>query len=370
MDSMSGDPSVTVDSMFEAALRRFWHPVCTVNELADSRDPYDPQSDGMGAVGPRPVTLLGVQLAVAVTADGRAIALADRCVHRSTRLSVGAVDGDTLRCAYHGWRYDTAGRCVDIPAMPDGPIPSRACVSSYSAKVAYGMVWVRLDDSVETELPPCAAWLTPNQPDPGLRVLSGRPYTWPVGAARRVENFVDLSHFAWVHDGSLGRRDEPVPPLPEIERVNGALEFHYESPDMDADGRALFGSQDYVMAMPLTVQITFRQRSGGKRILWMTASPVTMQETRSFWFVSRNDALDEDDSEHLRFQDQILAEDEPVVCNQVPAALSLEPAAELSVRTDRVSIDYRRFLRDLALAVETPDQFAALLGKLPKVVAG
>jgi hypothetical protein len=54
----------------------------------------------------------------------------------------------------------------------------------------------------------------------------------------------------------------------------------------------------------------------------------------------------------------------------VPAALSLEPTAELSVRTDRVSIEYRRFLRDLALAVESPDQFAAVIGKLSTAVAG
>ena len=352
-DGPADSPSIAIDSMFERALRHFWHPVCTLTELTARNDSTDPRVERT-PLGPLPVTLLGEQLAVAVTANGRVIALADRCVHRSTRLSVGEVVGDTLRCAYHGWRYDGSGRCVDIPSMPDGPIPTRACVASYSATIAYDLVWVRLDDSWPTDVPSCDAWLAPHSQDPALRVLAGNPYTWPVGAARRVENFVDLAHFAWVHDGSLGRRDEPVPPVPEIERVGGVLEFKYESPDMDADGRALFGSQDYEVRLPFTVQITFQQRNGGKRILWMTASPVTMSESRSFWFVSRNDALDEDDAEHLRFQDRILAEDQAVVCNQTPAALSLESGAELSVRTDRVSIEYRRFLRDLALTAYGP----------------
>ena len=45
-----------------------------------------------------------------------------------------------------------------------------------------------------------------------MRIAPGEPYTWPTGAARRVENFVDLAHFAWVHDGTLGNRGQPVPP--------------------------------------------------------------------------------------------------------------------------------------------------------------
>ena len=40
---------------------------------------------------------------------GTVAAMIDRCLHRSTRLSVGCVDRDALRCAYHGWRWDAAG---------------------------------------------------------------------------------------------------------------------------------------------------------------------------------------------------------------------------------------------------------------------
>jgi phenylpropionate dioxygenase-like ring-hydroxylating dioxygenase large terminal subunit len=56
----------------------------------------------------------------------------------------------------------------------------------------------------------------------------------------------------------------------------------------------------------------------------------------------------------MAFQELVLREDEPVVCNQNPPELPLD-ASEVSVRTDRVSIEYRRWLRELAAAGAAPD---------------
>ena len=309
--------------------------------------------------GPLAVRLLGRDLAVARLGDGQVVAFEDRCPHRSTRLSVGSVDGDVLRCAYHGWAYGPDGACTQVPSMPDGPIPSAARVPVVEARVEHGLVWVRLDRSVATEVPPC-----PMLTDPTMRALRGAPYTWAVSALRRVENFVDLAHFAWVHDGSLGRRDEPVPPLPDIERVGAELRFHYDPPLPDApQPTAMLGASRYRMPMPCTVDITFDVGGGHRRRLWMTASPLDDGTCRCFWFMGRTDDLDGDDDAHRAFQDLILAEDAPVVTNQVPPQLPLEPGAEVSVRTDRVSLAFRRWLRELALAaLEGPEDYAAALG--------
>ena len=65
----------------------------------------------------------------------------------------------------------------------------------------------------------------------------------------------------------------------------------------------------------------------------------------------------------MAFQELILREDEPVVCNQDPPELPLD-ASEVSVRTDRVSIEYRRWLRELALAATADDPAAAIAGVL------
>lgn len=311
----------------------FWHPVCTLDELR--------------AAAPHPlaVQLLGRRIAVADLGEGGIGAVADRCLHRSSKLSVGWVDGGAFRCGYHGWRWDADGRCVEIPSMPDGPIPPRACIPAFDAQLAYGLVWVRLDGSADTRIPACPAW-----DDATMKVVAGEPYTWPVAAPRRVENFVDLAHFAWVHDGSLGRRDTPVPPLPRMRRDDGELRFDYDPPEMATTETALFGYSRYRMPIPLSVSIDFDLADGAHRNLWMTASPLDDVSCRTFWFVSRDDRHDEDDGPHLEFQALVLREDEPLVTNQDPPSLSLEPGFELSVRTDRVSIEYRRWLKDLVAA--------------------
>ena len=280
--------------------------------------------------GPVGVRLLGRDLVIARLGgpdDHRVVAMSDRCPHRSTRLSVGQVDGDCVRCAYHGWAFASDGRCVDIPSMPDGPIPGRAAVESFDAVVEHGLVWVRLDPSVATAVPACPALV-----DPEMKVLAGAPYTWPVAAPRRVENFVDLAHFAFVHDGSLGRRDEPVPPIPDVRRVDGELRFEYDPPAYPdgAEATALLAASAYRMPMPCSVDIAFSYPDGRRRRLWMAASPVDDAACRTFWFVARTDDLAGDDRDHLAFQARVLAEDEPVVCNQVPSEMLLDPGAELS----------------------------------------
>jgi len=325
------------DDALMRALARYWHPVCTVAEL--------------DAVAPRPlaVRLLGRDLAIADVGDanGRApAAYVDRCPHRSTRLSAGVVERGcgraTVRCAYHGWRFAADGACVEIPALPEGPIPRRAGVEAFAAAVAYDLVWVCLADTPAAPIPPHPAWS-----DDALHVVAGAPYTWPVAAPRRVENFVDLSHFAWVHDGTLGRRDVPVPPVPEIRREAGELRFAYDPPEMATAAEALFGHSRYRMPMPLTVDIEFFLATGARRELWMTASPVDARTCRTFWSVSRDDDLPGDDDQHLAFQQVVLDEDEPVVASQDPPEMVLD-GREVSVRTDKVSIEYRRWLRELA----------------------
>jgi vanillate O-demethylase monooxygenase subunit len=338
----------------ERALELFWHPVATLEEVANA------------APNPLAITLLGRQLAVADIGD-RVVTLIDRCPHRSTRLSIGTAENGGIRCAYHGWRFNADGQCTEIPSTPQGPIPQRACVRTFDTTTAYGLVWVRLDDRAGTQLPAC-----PVYDEPTMRILAGWPYTWPTSAARRVENFVDIAHFAWVHDGTLGRRDQPVPQVPEVRREAGELRFEYTPPDQDVEVTAMFGASRYRMPMPLTVDIEFTLATGGRRRLWMTASPVDSRSCRSFWLLGRDDDLDPArDADHLAFQQVVLDQDEPVVCAQDPPGLPLDAGVELSVRTDRVSIEYRRWLRELADAAQSdPDRVREVLtDQVPTAVA-
>ena len=223
----------------------------------------------------------------------------------------------------------------------------------------YGLVWVRLEAGWPTEVPPCPAY-----EDPTMRAVAGAPYTWPVAVERRVENFTDLAHFAWVHDGSLGDRRFPEVPIPAIRRERGALRFDFSPIALpESDDTALVGYSDYTVPLPGTVDIQFDVPGVGRRALWMTASPLDAGRCRTFWFTCRSDDLDGDDQPHLDFQHLVLAQDEPVVAAQDPPGIPFggaEDDREVSVRSDAVSLAYRRFLLDAA-AADTPEEFAQVL---------
>ena len=321
----------------EHAWRYFWHPVCTVEELRAA-----------AADGNRPlaVTLLGERLAVA-DIGGRVAALQDRCIHRSTKLSVGRVEAGGLRCAYHGWLYGVDGRCREIPSMPDYPIPDDCRVGAHDAAIEYDLVWVRLDSSLDTRIPGCPAYA-----DAAFRCVAGEPYTWPTSAARRLENFVDLAHFPFVHDGSLGDRRQTLVPIAKVDRLNRELRFRFvPSPEMQLPGVALMAPTDYRLWVPFTVNLEFFFPDGERSQLWMSASPVESGVCRSFWFTCRTADRDGPDRPHLDFQALVLSEDLPVIEAQEPPEIPA-PAEEYSVRTDKVSIAYRRWLRELSKAAD------------------
>jgi phenylpropionate dioxygenase-like ring-hydroxylating dioxygenase large terminal subunit len=102
----------------------FWHPVLRSRDV--------PRKQAVG------VKLAGRSLAVFRSDSGALGALEDLCPHRRMRLSVGKVQGGKLRCAYHGWTFDCAGR-GESPGTPK----LQACVTSYECREAHGAVWIK-----------------------------------------------------------------------------------------------------------------------------------------------------------------------------------------------------------------------------------
>lgn len=88
-------------------LRRYWQPLALAEELPPG-----------GA--PRPVKVLGEELALFRDGRGRPGLLGLHCSHRGTDLSYGRVENGGLRCLYHGWLYDVDGRCLEQPGEPGG----------------------------------------------------------------------------------------------------------------------------------------------------------------------------------------------------------------------------------------------------------
>lgn len=316
-------------------LRHFWHPVCTIAEL-EAAGP-----DGAGPIG---VTLLGEPLVI-VKLDGSMRAMRDRCAHRFAKLSGGKIVEDRLQCPYHGWQYNADGRCGKIPAAPSDAIPRKAVVPSYECEVKYDIVWVRLDSSWDcTTIPHCGAWDNTEY----KRVIVAQPYNWASSAERRWENFTDFSHFAYVHPGTLYDPAYSEPAIVPMDRVDGELRFFME-PGKDMldtlPPDSPLGSWTYRAAMPFTVNLDIRlYRNDQPFLLWTTSSPVDDQNCRNFMIIAHTDP-ELPDSAPLDFQKIVLAEDQPVIETQ-PGDLSLE---EVSLPTDKVSNQYRKWLRELAL---------------------
>ena len=86
-------------------LRRYWHPI----ELSENVKEL-----------PVAVRALGEDLVAFRNSEGRVGLVHHRCMHRGASLFYGKVDGEGLRCCYHGWKFDVEGRCLDQPGEPEG----------------------------------------------------------------------------------------------------------------------------------------------------------------------------------------------------------------------------------------------------------
>ncbi len=83
------------------------------------------------------------------TGSGEVVALADRCIHRGYPLSLGAVDGERIVCGYHGFTYDSDGRCVAIPSQ--ARVPPAYAVRRYPTRERGGAVWIWMGEDAAAD---------------------------------------------------------------------------------------------------------------------------------------------------------------------------------------------------------------------------
>jgi nitrite reductase/ring-hydroxylating ferredoxin subunit len=99
--------------------------------------------------------LFGRELAVWRGAGGGVNVWENRCPHRGLRFSIGANLGDTLRCAYHGYRFaDATGVCTAVPAQPERLPPRSLCARVFPVLESGALVWTRLGDAHPAADPP------------------------------------------------------------------------------------------------------------------------------------------------------------------------------------------------------------------------
>jgi len=192
-------------------MRRYWMPIAAVAELED--------------VPTKPVRLMGEDLVLYRDRDGRHGLIDRHCPHRRADLSYGIVEDHGLRCNYHGWLYDEAGRCVQQPfeeiARPEANYKDRIRIKAYPVEAKAGLLWAYLG------------------PLPAPLVPTWEPFTWGNGFVQIVfseipcnwfqcqENSIDPVHFEWLHSNwSLALKGEQGPYAPAHLKI-GFDEFDY-----------------------------------------------------------------------------------------------------------------------------------------------
>ncbi|WP_437883942.1 Rieske 2Fe-2S domain-containing protein [Pseudomonas sp. LRF_L74] len=156
----------------------------------------------------KPRTLLGKHVVLYRTLAGEAVALEDRCAHRSFPLSRSHLDGDTIVCGYHGFRYNEAGDLIDVPSQK--ACPKGIGVRRYRLVEKGPLLWIWLGDQAladEARLPH-QPWIEAADWE-----CSTGYFHHPGNYVSMHENLMDLTHLTFLHAATIGTPDYASAPF-------------------------------------------------------------------------------------------------------------------------------------------------------------
>ena len=167
--------------------RRYWIPALHGWEL--------PEPDCQ----PVRVKLLGERLIAFRDSENRIGLIDEFCAHRGVSLWFGRNEECGLRCAYHGWKYDITGQCVDLPSEGDhGPMRKRIKLKSYPCIELGGVIWTYMGPPDLKPEPPALEWVSV---PPERRYVSKR--LQECNYLQALEGGIDSSHVSFLHSGAL-----------------------------------------------------------------------------------------------------------------------------------------------------------------------
>ena len=328
----------------DPALRRCWHPVARPAEVTEQ---------------PHRVMLLGEPW-VLYRADGRIVAFTDRCPHRRTPLSLGHCQAGVLRCAYHGWRFDAAGACVEIPALgPRAPLPPAARLSPPAGLVeAHGIVFLAPEDPIA----PLGS--IPEADDPSFAAGELPTIVARASAGLLADNFLDVAHFPFVHTGTFGATEEVEVAQYAATRDGWSFTVSFEhsfanreDPGVAAGVRPLLQTRRlaYRLSAPfhLRLRIDFLD-AGGSNVIGFFIQPESADSCRLYTTLWRDDLSGDAArlADAVEFETAVLREDLRIQEAFSELVLPLAPGAEVHTRADRATLELRRVLSDLVVAAQ------------------
>ena len=276
----------------------------------------------------------------------RIMAWENLCIHRGSRLSLGSIRNGILKCAYHGWEYNQDAQCVKIPSQPDIKIPKKACVKSYKVIEKMNMVWINLskeaNDFVNIK----------EFNESNFNHVASGPYIMNASAPRAIENFLDVAHFPFVHENHLGVKDKPM--IDDYDVVSSNKGIHASNvkifqPNPDGTNKSGEVIYDYHVHSPFVASLGKDVSKKERFVLVFYVTPIS--ETKSMIYTLTLMNFGKLDDKIVRdYQDFITAQDVPIVESQRPELLPMDLQEELSIRSDKISIAYRRYLKKMNIS--------------------
>ena len=172
-------------------LRMFWQPVLHSNDLAAGQA--------------LPLRVMGESFTVFRGESGKPHVIASNCPHRLAPLNIGAVEGDELRCFYHGWKFNGQGHCVEQPAERE-PFCDRIRIAHYPTVEYIGLIFAYLGEGEPPQFPHYPGFEGDNV------VLTYDSYERPCNYFNNLENLADFAHLPFAHHGLAGAWDERADP--------------------------------------------------------------------------------------------------------------------------------------------------------------
>ena len=194
-------------------MRCYWIPALMSSELV---------RDG----APVRLMLLGEKLIAFRDSAGRVGVMDHRCPHRCASLFLGRNEEEGIRCIYHGWKFDVAGNCVDMPSLPPPGFKEKVKAKAYKVVERAGVVWVYM--GTRAEAPPLPAFEILDLPEDEVKVTFIQR---DCNYLQALEGEIDTSHFGFLHAGHVDpddlSEDEPV----RNTVINRAPEYHLADTD-------------------------------------------------------------------------------------------------------------------------------------------
>jgi phenylpropionate dioxygenase-like ring-hydroxylating dioxygenase large terminal subunit len=194
-------------------MREYWIPAALSTELKAGGDPMR-------------LMLLGEKLVAFRNSNGRVGVFDHRCPHRCASLFFGRNEDKGLRCAYHGWKFDVDGNCLDMPNVPPHhAFPQKIKAKSYQVFERNGLIWTYMGKRESPPpLPSFEPILLPQ--DTANVFFVQRECNW----LQALEGDIDTSHFGFLHLGGV-TPDAVEENLGRHAIVNRAPEYHVADTD-------------------------------------------------------------------------------------------------------------------------------------------